>query len=895
MNAPLDWSDIKKSAAKFALRFKDAKKEASYKQIFWSEFLQMFGVDVIQVGAFEYYVKKLGVKTGEIDYFWPGKVIIEHKSSGKDLDDAMDQAMDYLMGIEKKEELPRYIVVSDFKRIRLLDLVDHRDITIKLEELPDNVELFGFLAGYSDKRIEGQHPVNVKAAEVMGRLYDLLKESNYPQEDLDVLLIRLVFCMFAEDADIFEKNIFSSYLAFHTSEDGSGMGGAINEIFSVLDTKYEDRQKTMSSELQKFPYVNGGLFSKNLANAMFDREMRDCFFKASELDWKYISPAIFGSLFQSIMDPILRRELGAHYTSEENILKVINPLFMDDLRMEFEKIKGNPKELRKYWDKISQIRILDPACGCGNFLIISYREMRRLEMDVLDALYKGQMLLDESHLYIDHYYGIEIGEFASMVANLSIILMDHLMNLEMRNRFGQCRDIIPLKERANIICDNSLSAEWSEIVNPEILTFIVGNPPFVGAKIQTDAQREEMLSLFEKNAGIMDYVAAWYVKASKIMHLNPKIKTAFVSTNSITQGEQVEPLWKPIFDKGFKINFAYRTFKWSNEAKGVAAVHVVIVGFSLNETKCMLFDVLPNEVRCRECSHINAYLAEGPDIFLLNRSKPICNVPEIGIGNQPIDDGNYIFSKEEMQNFIELEPESKKLFRPWMGSREFINGELRYCLWLGDCSPSELRLMPECMKRVNAVREFRLASKRKQTVKCADRPTRFFIENFPTSTYLVIPEVSSEKREYIPIGLVDPNVIASNLVKITSDASLYHFGVITSHMHMVWMRYVCGRLEMRYRYSAGIVYNNFPWPDCTDEQKQSIEKIAQELLDCRSRYPDQSLADLYDPLTMPADLLKVHQNLDREVEKAYRKESFRDDDDRITFLFNRYENVLRDE
>ncbi len=511
-NAPLDWKDIKSSAAKFAVRFKDAKKEESYKQTFWNEFMAMFGIDAIQVGMYEQFVRKLGNQGGEIDYFWPGKVIIEHKSAGKDLDAALEQALDYMLGIEDKRELPRYIIVSDFQRIRLVDLVDKTDDTFKLADLSNNIERFGFLAGYNNKRIEGQHPVNIKAAEIMGKLYDKLKESNYPKEDLDTLLIRLVFCMFAEDADIFDRNIFSAYLTFHTNDDGSGMAGALTELFSVLDTPLKNRQTTMSAELRNFPYVNGGLFSKQIHAPAFDREMRDIFFEASKLDWKYISPAIFGSLFQCIMDPAMRRELGAHYTSEENILKLINPLFMDDLRHEFEVAKGNKKALKDLWDKMSNIRILDPACGCGNFLIISYREMRLLEMDLLQELYGSQMVLDESHLYVDHYYGIEIGEFASMVANLSIILMDHLMNMEMRSRFGQARDIIPLKEKANIICANSLTTDWKKLVDPSILTYIVGNPPFVGSKWQTAKQRSEIAPFFENNGGIMDYVSAWYVK-----------------------------------------------------------------------------------------------------------------------------------------------------------------------------------------------------------------------------------------------------------------------------------------------------------------------------------------------------------------------------------------------
>lgn len=892
VNAPLDWSDIKKNAAKFALRFKDVKKEASYKQIFWSEFLQMFGVDIIQVGAFEYYVKKLGVKNGEIDYFWPGKVIIEHKSSGKDLDAAMDQAMDYLLGIEKKEELPRYIIVSDFKRIRLMDLVEHRDDTIRLQDLPDNIEMFGFLAGYSDKRIEGQHPVNVKAAEVMGELYDHLRRSNYPEDDVNLLLSRLVFCLFAEDADIFEKHSFSSYVSFYSSEDGTGVGSTLNEVFEVLNTRYEDRQTMMSSELQKFPYVNGGLFAKRLATPMFDREMRDCLLGASKLDWKYISPAIFGSLFQSIMDPAMRRHLGAHYTSEENILKVINPLFMDDLRAEYGRIKGNPKELRRFWDRIADIRILDPACGCGNFLIISYRELRRLEMDVLDSLYKNQMILDESHLHIDHFYGIEINEFASMVANLSMILMDHLMNLEMRNRFGRCRDVIPLKEKSNIVCDDSLEVDWTSIVEPRLLTFIVGNPPFIGAKIQSEHQREQMTRFFQKNAGVLDYVSAWYVKAARMMAENPSIRTAFVSTNSITQGEQVEPIWKPLKDLGIRINYAYRTFRWNNEAKGVAAVHVIIVGFSLQNIPCRIFthsNGLYGEVEVQYVEHINAYLVDGPDVFISNRGRPICDVPVIGIGNKPIDDGNYLFTPEEMKEFVRKEPKSEQYFHRWIGSREFINREERYCLWLGECSASELRSMPECLKRVEAVRQFRLSSKSKPTRKLAETPTRFHVENIPKSNYLVIPEVSSETRDYIPIGFMTPDVFASNLVKVMPDATIYHFGVLTSAMHMIWTRYVCGRMKSDYRYSVGIVYNNFPWPDPTPEQRLRIESAAERIIYVRNEYADQTYADLYNPLTMPPDLLKAHHALDAEVEKAYSPHGFEDDDARISFLFKKYE------
>ncbi|MBE6520734.1 MAG: class I SAM-dependent DNA methyltransferase [Thermoplasmata archaeon] len=895
-SAPLDWKDIKTSAAKFSIRFKNAEKEESYKQIFWSEFLAMFGIDSIQVGMFEQFVRKIGNDAGEIDYFWPGKVIIEHKSAGKNLEKALDQALDYMLGIEKKE-LPRYIIVSDFKRIRLIDLVDHRDDTIKLEELADNVELFGFLAGYNKKRIEGQHPVNVKAAEVMGRLYDELKESNYPQDSLDILMVRLVFCLFAEDADVFDKNIFSAYLAFHTNDDGSGMAGALTEIFSVLNTPLESRQKAMSDELRNFPYVNGGLFAKQIPAPAFNREMRDILLGASKLDWKYISPAIFGSLFQYIMDPSMRRELGAHYTSEENILKLINPLFMDELREELEIARGNKKALRALWDKISEIRILDPACGCGNFLIISYREMRRLEMEIFDQLYEKLRIFDESHLHIDHYYGIEIGEFPSMVANLSIILMDHLMNTEMRNRFGQSRDILPLREKANIICANSLRYDWKELVDPSILSYIVGNPPFVGSKLQSKEQKMEMLPLFDKKAGSMDYVSAWYVKAADYMQSNKDVKAAFVSTSSITQGEQVEPLWGPLFKKGIIINFAYLPFKWNNEAKGVAAVHVVIVSFSYNTSKYTIFkhsEGLTGTPIPRSVCHINAYLAEGPDIFLEDRSLPLCDAPVFKIGNKPIDNGHYLFTEEEKEQFVHEEPESAPYFKRWYGAEEYLHDKKRYCLWLARCPKEKLRTMPKCMQRVKAVSEYRRSSKSPGTQKIADTPLRFHVENFPEGDYLVVPEVSSENRDYIPIGFMTPEVLCSNKLRLATGVTLYHFGIMTSRMHMVWVNYVCGRLKSDYDYSIRIVYNNYPWPEPNPKQEEQIAELSKKILEARSNHPELSLAKLYDPLLMPEDLIEAHHNLDRAVDRIYKSSGFKDDGERIAWLFELYNDLARE-
>lgn len=894
INAPLDWMDIKQSAAQFVIKYKSAKSENSQKQAFWIDFFKIFGVSHDQVGLFEAHVKKLDNHDGWIDYFWPGKLIIEHKSRGEDLDRALFQAYDYAFNLPKSET-PRYFIVSDFARIWLVDVQDPSNaLKIKLTELVDNIDSFGFIAGYNKTRVTGQHPVNIKAAEKMGELYDHLREANYPTEYVDKYLVRLVFCLFAEDSGLFARSVFSEYIASHSVDDGSNVGSIINSMFEILDTEPSKRQKSMNQSLSGLPYVNGGLFRERLPSAYFDRAMRDCIISSAKLNWKEISPAIFGSLFQCVMDPAQRREMGAHYTSEENILRLINPLFMDDLRAEFESIRNDKIKLKAFATKLSKIKIIDPACGCGNFLIISFRELRYLEMDVFEALYGKSASAHASHISVDNFYGIEYEPFPVQIAQVAMWLMEHITNLHRMEKFGNCDSIIPLKSHANIIHGNSLTIDWESVVDPKELTYIVGNPPFVGAKTQTDDQRADMARLFDKNAGILDYVSGWYIKAARMMQKNPKIRTAFVSTNSITQGEQVEPLWKPIFDMGIKINFAYKTFRWNNEARGKAAVHVIIVAFSYYDLPCRLYSLsngLTGDVVCKDVKHINAYLVEGDDIFISGRKKPLCNVPLIGIGNKPVDGTNFLFSKEEMDAFIVKEPKSKNYFRPWMGAKEFINNEQRFCLWLGDCSPSELRSMPECMKVVEAVKQFRLESKSAGTRKLAEKPTHFHVENMTNEPYLIIPRHSTETRDYVPIGFVDPSIICGDANLMATGVSIYHFAIITSKMQMVWMRYVCGRIKSDYRFSAEIVYNNFPWPDATDDQKSRISEAAKGVLEVRDKYADQSYADLYDPLTMPPDLLKAHQKLDKEVEKAYRKEPFVDDDDRITFLFDLYRKL----
>ena len=612
-------------------------------------------------------------------------------------------------------------------------------------------------------------------------------------------------------------------------------------------------------------------------------------------DWNKISPAIFGAMFQGVMDKKQRRELGAHYTSEENILKLINPLFMDALWREFDRVKAVPARLDDFHHKIASLKFLDPACGCGNFLIITYRELRLLELEILKMKTNtGQRHLDISTMLkvsVEQFYGIEYEDFPCQIAQVGMWLMDHQMNLRVADMFGMYYARLPLTQSATIVHANALRMDWEDVVPAKELSYILGNPPFVGARIMSAEQKDDLLHVFEdtKNAGNLDYVFCWYKKAVEIMQKNRRISTALVSTNSIAQGEQVAILWKPFFDKGIHIHFAYRTFKWSNEAKGKAAVHCVIVGFGMQKQTDNF--IVNNDTR-HKAENINGYLIDASNICIESRKKPLCAVPEIGIGNKPIDGGYYLFTEAEKNEFVKKEPLSEKYFRKWLGSEEFINGKVRYCLWLGDCPPSELKSMPECLKRVDAVKQYRLASKSAPTRKLADKPRRFHVENMPTSEYIVIPEVSSENRYYIPIGFLHPDILSSNLVKIIPNATLYHFGILTSSVHMAWMRAVAGRLEMRYRYSKDIVYNNFPWPEANDKQKATIEPLAQAVLDARALFPESSLADLYDPLTMPPELLKAHQKLDRAVMKLYGFKANMAEAEVVAKLFERYQRLV---
>jgi type I restriction-modification system DNA methylase subunit len=894
---PLSWNEIKSRALAFSKEWELESSEDAEAKTFWDGFFNVFGITRRRVAGFEEPVKKLGDKFGYIDLFWKGVLIVEHKSRGKSLDKAYQQALDYFSGM-KERDLPKYVIVSDFANFRLYDLEENEQYEFALKDLHKNVRLFGFIAGYQTHKIQEQDPVNIKAAEQMGKLHDQMKEVGYGGHPLELYLVRLLFCLFAEDTGIFERQQFQEYIEQRTGEDGSDLVHHISTLFQVLNTPREKRLKNLDEQLEAFPYINGKLFEEMLPTASFDAAMRQALLDCCALDWSRISPAIFGSLFQSIMDKKARRNLGAHYTSEQNILKLIKPLFLDALWEEFEKIKHNKNKLFEFHKKLRRLNFLDPACGCGNFLVIAYRELRLLELEILkESRASEQSLLDVHaliNLNVDQFFGIEIEEFPAQIAQVALWLMDHQMNLLVSEEFGLYFARIPLQTSSTIVCGNALRIDWETVIPARHVSYIMGNPPYVGAKFMNDEQRRDTALIFGnmKNAGLLDYVAAWYVKAARMIK-GENIRCAFVSTNSLTQGEQVGVLWSWMLEQSMKIFFAHRTFQWNNEARGKAAVHCVIIGFSASEISpkwLFEYENIKGQPHKIKAQNINPYLVDAPNVVLVNRSKPICAVPSIGIGNKPIDDGNYLFTTDEKADFLKKEPQAENYFRRWLGAHEFLNGYERWCLWLGECSPNELKMMPEALRRIDAVKKFRLTSRSAPTQKLANTPTRFHVENMPDGDFMVIPEVSSERRIYIPIGFLSSEIFASNKLRILANTNLYHYGVLCSIMHMAWVRYTTGRLKSDYQYSVNLVYNNFPWPENpTEKQKQAIESAAQGVLDARAEFPGSSLADLYDPLTMPPVLLKAHQKLDKAVDAAYGKTNFKTEAERVAFLFELYQ------
>lgn len=905
----LNLTTLRNRATKFAKEFATARYEMGEAQSFIIGLCEIFGLNHRRAVQFESRVKKLNGKRGRIDGFFPSLLLIEMKSAGEDLDAAYQQATEYFHGLND-DEMPRCVLVSDFQNLHLYLLDSHASpLKIKLEELPQYLEHFLFLTGYEKKAIERQEKINKLAAEKMADLHDAVKRTGYSGKDLETYLVRLLFCLFAEDTGLFgEKGAFLDYLQQQTKSDGSDLHGALIALFDTLNTDNAKRLKNLPEHLKKFPYVNGALFDGSLAFCQFDETSRQILIDCALLDWSEISPAIFGSLFQAIMHfddeaanakTKKRREFGAHYTSEENILKTINPLFMDDLRAEF--VKCSKAKLPAFHQKLATLNFFDPACGCGNFLIIAYRELRLLELDVIKAQYGnkqiGQIDVDTLILCNVHqFHGIDIDESAAQIATLALWLVDHQMNLRVQE-LGNYYNRIPLKKKANIVCANALQIDWQSVIKPKDCSFIMGNPPFIGSRIMNEAQKIDAANVIGhlNNNGLLDYVTNWHVKATAFIKNNPDISVGFVSTNSICQGEQVGTLWSYLFSQGVKIHFAHRTFRWNNEGRGIAAVHCVIIGFGLKEpSSYRLFDYedIKGEPIEIKAAQINSYLVDAPNVIITNREQPISNIPAMRFGSMPRDGGFLIFTIEEKEVFLAKCPAAEKWLKPYIGAHEFLNGEMRWVLWLVDISPAELNKMPDILERVKQVKAFRLASKAESTRKFAETPAIFCQLAQPTTDYLLFPRHSSEQRKFVPIGFFTPDNIVADSCLCVPNATLYHFGVLTSTMHNAWIRAVCGRIKSDYRYSQSIVYNNFPFPTPNAKQIKTIEEKAQAVLDACAIHETSTLADLYNPLTMPANLVKAHNELDKAVDSAYNYKNAKDDAARVAFLFEKYQELV---
>lgn len=922
MTATLNINTIRDRAAQFAKEFAGTTYESGFDQKFVNRLCWVFNISDHRLVDFQTRVKKLGGRAGRIDAFLPGKLLVEMKSGNKDLDKAYVQATEYFPGL-KNEEMPRFVLVSDFANLHLYNLETKAPrLEIKLADFPQHVESFLFLADYEAIAVEAEQAANERAADKMAGLHDAIKATGYEGKDLETYLVRLLFCLFAEDTGLFGENgRFLDLLVNHTKIDGSDLHGTLSALFDTLNREPEKRPKNLPEHLAVFPHVNGALFKDSLSQCYFDEAARNTLIECARLDWSQISPAIFGSLFQAIMHfddeagtakTKKRREFGAHYTSEANILKVIRPLFLDDLRAEFEKIRRQPAKLRAFHEKLKSLNFFDPACGCGNFLVIAYRELRLLEMEVIEVLWgknlTGQLDVDTLiQCNVDQFHGIEIDPSAAQIATVALWLTDHQMNLKVQ-RFGNYYSRIPLIKKANIVCGNALRIDWAEVLPPEKCGFVMGNPPFVGYSYQTKEQKADLGRVFQgvNGAGVLDYVAAWYIKAADYIAPAPSIPVAFVSTNSITQGEQVTVLWRELIKRGVHIRFAHRTFRWSNEGKGVAAVHCVIVGFGLQDPEqCTLFDYsndITGEPISKTAKNINPYLVDAATLFIDKRRRPLCpEVPEMVKGSQPTDGGHLLLTTEEAGTIQQNDPIAAQYIRPFLGAEEFINSLPRYCLWLKDSTAADRKASPEIQSRMQAVKAMRLASPKIPTQKLADQPYLFGEIRQSDHPYLLIPSVSSEQRQFVPIGYLQADVIASNLVFMLPNANLYHFGILCSTIHNAWMRTVCGRLKSDYRYSNTIVYNNFPWPSAlSDKQKNAVGSAAQAVLDARAteekRCAEQgqkcSLATLYASGNMSSELLKAHAQLDRAVDAAYGYKGGKDDAARVAFLFALYQALV---
>ena len=912
----LSWNEIRARAAAFATEWQDAAYEKGETHSFYNDFFAIFGIKRRTVARYEAHITKLDNRSGYIDLFWPGVLLVEQKSAGHDLAKAYGQAGDYFDALPERDR-PRYILVSDFQTFALYDLDEREHTSFALADLPRHVEKFGFILGVQKRAFKDQDPVNIQASELMGQLHDALKESGYTGHDLELFLVRTVFCLFADDTGIFEpRDSFLDFLETRTREDGTDVGPWLARLFQVLDTPEGTRQRALDEDLARFPYVNGALFHDPLRIPDFDAPMRQALLDACRFDWTTISPAIFGALFQSVMDPAERRSQGAHYTTEQNILKVIEPLFLDDLRAEFARLQARQDSRKRatllaFQQRLGALRFFDPACGCGNFLIIAYRELRLLEIGVLRELRTltgeaAQRVLDVAELSVvnvDQFYGIELGEFPARIAETALWMMDHIMNNRLSLEFGQTYARIPLTVSPHIRHGNALDTDWNDLLPPEDCSYVFGNPPFIGAKYQSQEQRAQVrgIAALGKAGGTLDYVTAWFLKAGEYVQ-GGSARLGFVATNSTTQGEQVGQLWPLLFDRyRLEIAFAHRTFAWGSDARGKAHVHVVILGLDRRDnarTEKRLFSYPDLNGDPEETRHtaLSPYLFDAsgladPHLTVHEESRPINGMEKLIIGSKPIDGGHYIFDAEERAALLSVEPDAVSFLRPFVGSREYLQGGKRWILALHDAPPATLAQLPHIKERIATVRAYRRASKSAPTQKLAETPTLYHVNVLPTVPFLVVPEVSSERREYVPIGWLEPPTIPSNLVRVIENATLSDFALLTSAMHMAWLRYIGGRLKSDYRYSSGLVYNTFPLPP-EGTKLAKLEPLAQAVLDARAAHPGATLADLYDPDLMPPNLRKAHQALDRSVDRLYRPGGFASERERVEHLFSLYEKMM---
>ncbi len=901
---PLSRNEMRARAVTFAARWKDETSERGQSQSFWTEFLDIYGVDRKRVALFEQLAKRTSTGNyGFIDLYWPGVLIAEQKSAGKDLAEAEQQALDYLSEI-KQSDFPGLVITSDFGRIRILDLdsKDPKPIEIKTADLGKEFERFLFIAGYAKQTFEQEIEANVEASGLMGELYDAAEAAGYADHEANILLTRLLFLMFGDDTAMWARGLFYSLVHDRTSDDATDLGAQLAMLFQVLNEPEEKRPKNLDQSLADFPYINGGLFSETLRIAAFTPEMRHALIKAMRFGWAQISPAVFGSLFQSVKSKELRRELGEHYTPEKTIMKVIGPLFLDDLRARLTEAKGSVQKLKNLRKTLSTMNFLDPACGCGNFLIVAYREMRRLELEILkqlrDLKEDSQLSLDPTlglQVTVEQFSGIEIEEWPAKVAETAMFLVDHQMNLELAEEFGLTPDRLPIKKMLNVRVANALALEWREVCPVTDNTVVLGNPPFMGRLTRNAAQTDELKRAFDDapGSGNIDYVCAWFAKAADFIY-NCDARAAFVATNSITQGEQPAVLWTRLYSRDMTIVFAHRTFAWSSDAPNAAAVHVVIIGFSRRaQSERFIWsyaDVKSDSVK-QKVHQINPYLLDAAPVLLTRRKEPIsAQVPRMRFGSMA-NDGGWLsdLSEETVMEIRQKDQAASKYLRKLLDADALLEGRYRWCLWLKDATPADLAASSNLKTRIAQVRHLRLKSSRVATQALAKTPYLFGEDRQPTELYIAVPRVSSEFRRYVPIAVVNPEVVSNDRILTISPFSTFVFGVLHGRPFQVWNATVSGRLESRFSISAEITYNNYPWPDRSETSVSAISAAAQRMIDVRAAHVGATLADLYDPLAMPPDLVKVHDELDKLVLAAYGLKPSATDAEVLLLLFQRYE------